>query len=959
MTDVSWRFGVLGPLLIEHDGERVPLASRRQRELLALLLLAAGVPRSRDELIDELWGDDPPLTAVSAIHVHLSKLRTLLDGLLVLEPAGYVLIADGFELDTQRLDTLLEQALNTPPRAEVLLNEALGLFRGEPLCDVMTAGSVSRWADALREQRLQVKLAAIDIELAAGRALGVLTDLERLTHEHPFEERVWEQLILALYRCGRQADALGAYQRARRRFADDLGLEPGEALAQLQHRVLEHDPSLLVATFPSPSTPTSPTSARLNVPQPVGRLIGRSYELAALSGLLTDPNTRIVTLRGPGGVGKTRLLLELARRSAPDYIDGALFVRLEHVRDPNRVYAEIAAALADRDGTDGPRADGLVAYLSDRELLLAIDNFEQLLSAGPAIAELLTSAPRIRAIVTSRAALRIRGEQTFDVDPLALPSDVSHERAAESPAVELFLQCARAAARGFTIEAAALPAVAEICRALDGLPLAIELAASRSHSLTPGQIAAQLVEPLSIGGASLRDLPDRQRTLDTTIRWSYDLLPMQARELLLCASVFLGGFTQAGLEAVTGWPVGSDLEELLEASLVRRQSDTRYTLLELVRAFALEECELAGMLADARGRHRAYFAAHVVSASQAFDAGGAPGEIARALLVDHANLLAAFDDAVAADDETAAVSLALGLRPLWLAGMLRQESQDVVDNLLARYSVSGTDEVALLRAVAFLDYGPSANTRHRQLVDRAREIGDLEVVATATGNIFGRALNTRDREEMRRLRPELVALITPDTSTRARGWIHYYLALDAYVNGELDSACSHADLSVIAAVEIGHEFMHAGSIGARLLSESARDGRIEHGALTEAVEVMRRPSVQPLSAFALWLLARFAVLSHPDVATQWLVHAERIVTQLDAELWPESELREETMAILGVSDLESLSADIRPRHDSLVLEEAAQWLAERDGQEAVPRVRLQRSGSEAGPLGSALADRCD
>jgi predicted ATPase/DNA-binding SARP family transcriptional activator len=950
VTEGIWRFGVLGPLVIERDGEHVQLASRRQRELLALLLMAAGVPRSRDQLINELWGDHPPQTAVSAIHVHLSKLRTLLDGLLVLQPAGYLLVEDGFELDTQQFDALLEQARKTPERAQALLNEALGLFRGEPLCDVITDGAVSQWARALREQRLQANLTAIDIELEAGRTAGVLTVLEELAAEHPFEERVWGQLILALYRCGRQADALAAYQRARHRFADELGLEPGEPLAQLQRRVLDRDPTLLVGDLTAPaSTTVAAVSAPFNVPQPPNRLVGRTRELATLSGLLADPDARVITLRGPGGVGKTRLLLELARSGAPDYADGALFVRLEHVSDPNRVYAEIAAALAHRDGTDGPRADGLVAYLADRELLLAIDNFEQLLSAGPGLAELLAGAPRTRAIVTSRAALRIRGEQTFEVDPLGLPIDESPEQVAESPAVELFVQCALAADRGFTVDAATMLTVAEICRALDGLPLAIELAASRSHSLTPAEIASQLVQPLSIGGPSLRDLPDRQRTLETTIRWSYDLLPARAREVLRCASVFLGGFTQESLEAVTGGVVGSELEELLEASLVRRQPGTRYTLLELVRAFALDECELAGTLDEARARHRAYFAAHVASASRAFDAGAAPGEIAAVLFVDHANLLSAFDDAFAASDEAAAVSLALGLRPLWLAGMLREESQDVVDRLLARYSISGTDEVALLRAVAFLEYGPSANIRHRQLANRAREIGDLEVVTTATGNIFGRALNTRDRDEMRRLRPELTALITPDTSTRSSGWIHYYLALDAYVNGELDSACSHAELSVNAAAEAGHEFMHAGSIGARLLSQSARDGRIEHTALTEAVDVMRRPGVQPLSAFALWLLARFAVVSDPELAGQWLVHAERIVTRMDSELWPECELRDETMAILGITDLESLPANVSPRHHSVVLEEGAQWLAERDGGEAVPRVTAHlRAGFPAG-----------
>jgi predicted ATPase/DNA-binding SARP family transcriptional activator len=944
VTNGIWRFGVLGPLMIERDGQPVPLASGRQRALLALLLKGAGVPLSRDRLINELWGEHPPSTAVSAIHVHLSKLRALLDGLLVLEPAGYLLAPDGFELDTQRLDSILERARSTPEQAAPLLHEALGLFRGEPLCDAMTDGTLTHWARSLQEKRLQASMTSIDIELEAGRAADVLVLLEELVNEHPFEERVWGQLILALYRSGRQAEALAAYQRARHRFVVELGLEPGEPLAQLQRRVLERDPALLVPA-PASSAPARPAArgAPFDVPHPATRLVGRAREMTALSGLLTDPDIRMITLRGPGGVGKTRLLLELARESAANYVDGAVFVRLEHVSEPNRVYAEIAAALAHRDGTDGPSADGLEAYLRDRELLLAIDNFEQLLTAGPAVADLLAGAPRTRAIVTSRAALRIRGEQTFDVEPLGLPVDGSNEQAAQSPAVELFLQCALAANRSLTVDVTTTLIAAEICQALDGLPLAIELAASRSHALTPTQIAGQLAQPLSIGGPSLRDLPDRQRTLDATIRWSYDMLPARTREVLRCASVFLGGFTEASLEAVTGRPVRSHLEELLEASLVQRQhDDTRYALLELVRAFASNELDLGGTSAEALARHGAYFAAHVASANQAFNAGVAPGEIAAPLLVDHANLLAAFDHAIEARDEAAAVPIALGLRPLWLAGMLRQESQDVVDRLLARFPVSGTVEVALLRAVAFLDYGPSANIRHRQLANRALEIGDLDVVTTATGNIFGHALNTRNREEMRRLRSELTALITPETSTGAGGWIHYYLALDAYVNGDLDSACSHAGLSVEAAVEIGHEFMHAGSIGARLLSESARDGQIQHGALTEAIDVMRRPSVQPLAAFALWLLARFAVDSTPELAGQWLVHAERIVTELDSELWPECELRDETMAILGITDLESLLANTLPRHHAIVLEEGAAWLAQRDREETARRaiVRL-------------------
>jgi hypothetical protein len=282
-------------------------------------------------------------------------------------------------------------------------------------------------------------------------------------------------------------------------------------------------------------------------------------------------------------------------------------------------------------------------------------------------------------------------------------------------------------------------------------------------------------------------------------------------------------------------------------------------------------------------------------------------------------------------------SLALGLRPLWLAGMLRQESQELANRLLDQFSIPGAKEVALLRAVAFLDYSPSAKAWHRRLAARAAEIGDQEALAMATGNLFGQALNARDRDEMSRLRPELIALITPETSDRALGWIHYFLALDAYVDGRLESACEHASLSAEKAEAVGHEFMLASAAATRVLAESARDGVIAHAALTEAVELMRRPSVQPLAAFALWLVARYAAGVAPETAGRWLAHAERIIAALDSGLWPESVLRDETAAVLGVTDLTSLLDSTPPLDHAVALAEAAAWLATRDPTETAPR----------------------
>jgi predicted ATPase len=406
-------------------------------------------------------------------------------------------------------------------------------------------------------------------------------------------------------------------------------MEPGEPLTRLQQQVLAREPTLLLEA----SAPAPARSPRSRLPQPPTRLVGRQPELTALDGLRAEADVRLITLTGPGGVGKTRLLVELARRHEADYRDGAVYVRLEGLTDPALVAAEIAATLAQRDGSDGPSADGLPAYLRERELLIVIDNFEHLISAAMLIAELLELAPGIRVIISSRTALRIRGEHTFAVEPLELPGDDSAAAAAHSPAVQLFLQRAAESNRKLEVDATVSRTAAKICRALDGLPLAIELAASRSRSFSPGQIADQIATPLSIGEHAIRDLPARQQTLQATIRWSYDLLAPGPQQVLRSAAVFLGGFTLSALEAIADGPVGTELDELLEASLVRRQTgDGRYELLELVRAFARDELRLSEEESAQRLRHRRYFAAHVALAGHAFDDGGAPGELAAPLL---------------------------------------------------------------------------------------------------------------------------------------------------------------------------------------------------------------------------------------------------------------------------------------------------------------------------------------
>jgi predicted ATPase/DNA-binding SARP family transcriptional activator len=905
--------------------------------------MADGAPLSRDRLIDELWGDRPPSSAVSALHVHLSKLRELLGDLVERDAAGYSLRAGEFELDALEFDALVEQARTDPDQARTLLRQALALVRGEPLSDVAAEGSIATWRRGLEEKCLQAQLMRVDADLAAGAAGELVAELESLVAAHPYEERLWGQLMLALYRSGRQADALDAFARARRAFAAELGLEPGEQLVRLHSQMLQRDSSLLPAEADAGTA--EPVSARppepaprpaSNLPAAVTRMVGRERELALMQTLLAERDVRVTTLIGAGGVGKTRLAIELARRIEPNYRDGAVLVRLERLTDPALVAAEIASALGQRSGTDGPGADGLARYLRDMELLLVIDNFEHLLPAALLISELLELAPQIQVLVSSRTALRIRGERLFAVEPLGLPEGASDEEIAESPAVQLFTDRARAAAPDLTLDEEGYRTVADICRALDGLPLAIELAASRCHLMSVADMRQQLSRPLLIGERSLRDLPDRQQTLRATIGWSYDLLTDPAQEVLRDAGAFIGGFTLAALEAVVGRSAVIEIGELQESSLVRRQSDEgRLELLELLRAFARDKSREAGEAESVGARHRRYFTQLIAPASDDFEAGTAVGQISVRFRADHANVREAFADAVEQGDQESAVTVALGLRPLWIAGNLRQESGEFAEQLLDHFEIPGEAEMALLRVVSALE-NPAAKWQ-RRYADRAAELGDQEALGVATTQLFVEATQVRDRQEMDRLHPVLVSLITPETSPRVLGWVFYSLWGESYLNGDYEQAFEYASSSVERARELGHSYMLICALEAQLLAESAARGEITHAHLVEVFELARGHGVHSVAVAALWFVARYAAAVDREAARRWLTLAERVNTEYDAAPSLEEVLRAETMEVLEITDMGPLLAAAPPFDPAHALDEVAEWLASRSPDEVAKR----------------------
>jgi hypothetical protein len=382
--------------------------------------------------------------------------------------------------------------------------------------------------------------------------------------------------------------------------------------------------------------------------------------------------------------------------------------------------------------------------------------------------------------------------------------------------------------------------------------------------------------------------------------------------------------------------VAGELEEVVEASLVRRLGDgSRYELLELVRWFAADKLHSTGDEAELRARHRRYYAEQITPIGAAFEAGGAAGELAEPIWRDHANVRAALAAAIDGGDDDTAIALAVGMQPLWLAGNLDHESGELVDRLLSRVNVPPDRELALLRFLAGTE--EQGDRWQRRFADRAAELGDAEALGIATTQLFAMAINARERDEMARLRPVLIELLEAGTSPRALGWVHYSLSAGAYVEGHYEIAYEHAARCLERAEELEFEFMIACATDARLLARSAVEGKIQQADLAGLLDVARRHGIHSIAVGALWFAARYAASADAALATRWIALAERILIELDQSLWPEDVLRDETVALLGLTDLRALADGVPPLDAGAALDEASAWVATRDPDETSPR----------------------
>ncbi|WP_198161920.1 BTAD domain-containing putative transcriptional regulator [Nocardia puris] len=612
----------------------VSIPESRVRALLADLVANAGEPLSVDRLIDDMWPAVPPANPVASLHTKVSQLRRALEDAepggrdcIVTTPTGYLFRAEPYCLDSVRFLAFVERAQRaSDPRLRVnMLRDALAMWRGPAFADFLDLAFSREAANTLEEARIAARSELAELRLELGEHRSLVAEINELVREHPLRENLRSIQMRALYRAGRAADALDSFAELRALLAETRGADPSREIVDLHRAILDQDPALL------PEVPEGEVlSAGHNLPEPPNPLIGRDAMVEEVTAqVLSD---RLVTLIGSGGVGKTRVALAIAGGLVDSFADGVWFIEfdgLDRAPGPDALADTILGVL----GVDvnapppGYRArsqppgrvgaiDRIVAFLRGRRALLVLDNCEHVVEAAARLVEaVLAERTECRILATSRAPLAVRGETIVPVAPLALPDaeTASVERLVESSAAQLFA----ARVPGLRFDDANCRDITAVCRKLDGLPLALELAATKVRVFGVRELLAQLDRRFQVLSGGFRDAPDRHRSLRAAIDWSWELLSEPERDMLCWIAIHAEDCSLAAVGALFGdagdsCEVLTALARLVDQSLVvmhEGRDGPRYRLLESISAYCVERLEAMGELAEWRARHARYYAA--------------------------------------------------------------------------------------------------------------------------------------------------------------------------------------------------------------------------------------------------------------------------------------------------------------------------------------------------------------
>jgi predicted ATPase/DNA-binding SARP family transcriptional activator len=744
--DALVEFRLLGPLEVVAEGRVVPLDAAKPRALLAILLIRANEPVSRDLLIEALWAGRPPSSATKVVQTYVSQVRRVLGRSVIRTVASaYELRADARSLDLHRFEQLVRDArAAAPAEANALLREALSLWRGPALAEFAYEAWARPEIERLEELRLEALQERIETDLALGASAELVGELERLVGQHPLRERLRAQLMLALYRSGRQADALAAYRDGRRELVDALGIEPTSELRQLERRILDQDPALdLVAAEPTAAGAAKP---RPSLHSRSTSFVGRTRELRKIRQLLGREDVRLLTLTGTAGAGKTRLALEVT--SALDGEPGSVvLVELGRITDARLVARAIAGALAVKERPGRSAREVVLEYLRDRRTLLLLDNFEHVLSAVPLVRELLAGAAGLKVLVTSRAPLAVPEERVCRVPALELPDPsrrVPLARLRRTEAIRLFVDRARATRRDFELSESNAEAVIEVCVRLDGLPLALELAAARCNLLSPRALLERLDSRLDLlQAAPGSGVTERQWTLRGAIEWSYELLEPEQQRLFTSLGVFVAGFTLSGAELVAAEPdldIVEGVESLLRNNLLTTEhaggDEPRLGMLETIREYALERLAARGDGEAVRRRHADFYLA-LAEAAEPGLLGPQQLEWLERLDAERDNIRAALAWALEVGEAEIGLRIGAALWRFWQLRNYEQEGRERLEELLALGSGSPRTRAKALTFVGSLSFVLGDFETARRALEESlpvhRRLGDARMASATLG----------------------------------------------------------------------------------------------------------------------------------------------------------------------------------------------------------------------------------